>query len=95
MEQKIAIKPASHTGILFQNWVCKLITLISSMDAYLKLFHHCICSCDVLLLFGLSLWFNLGAESNTLWFFLENKHLTAVLLKTPLLYTKLAGLHHP
>lgn len=69
MEQKIATKPTSHTGILFQNWVCKLITLISSMDAYVKLFHHYICSSDVLLLFGLRLWHNLGAESCTFWFF--------------------------
>lgn len=68
MEQKIATKPTSHTGISFQNWVCKLITLISFMDAYVKVFRHYVCSSDVLLVFGLRLWFNLDAESYTVWF---------------------------
>lgn len=44
-------------------------------------------------------WFEalvyLGAENCTFWFFLENKHPADVLLRTPLLYTKLANLHHP
>lgn len=65
------------------------------MDAYVKLSHHYICFSDVLLLFGLRLWFNLGAENCTFWFFMENKHPTDALLRTPLLYTKLADLHHP
>lgn len=52
---KTATKPTSGIGILFQDSVYELITLIPCIDAYVKLFHHCICSSLVLLVFGLRL----------------------------------------